>query len=265
MHYAKYNITALHKMVGHYQRNKNCQNREEKNIDWQRTHFNYKIVTEEREREQHLTDREYIIERVNSVHHINRKDINLAVDVVLTLPRSWKGDSRDFFINSFNFLADTHGRENVVAGYVHRDETTDHMHFLFVPTLYNKEKEREELNAKKCVNKSFLQHIHKDLEHYLKEKMPERSQEIQILNGSTKKTIERVEELEKKVEYMERYFSLEINQDRDFYKKMDKYVERELQTEKDVVREDRREELEKQQQIDIERERERELLKDRAK
>ena len=137
------------------------------------------------------------------------------------------------------------------------------MHFLFVPVVYNQDKQREELNAKKCIDRSFLQHIHKDVEYAMKEKMPERAQEIVLLNGSTKKVTERVEELEKKVEYMERYFSLEINQDRDFYKKMDRYVERELNVDKDVVREDRREELEKQQQIEMEKEKE--FLIDRAK
>ena len=262
MHYAKYNITALHKMICHYQRGYNCKNREEKNIDWNRTHYNYTIITEEREKSS-LSDREFIIDRVDSVHHINRKDINLAVDCVITLPSTWRGESREFFLNAFSVLKEIHGEKNIVGGYVHRDETSDHMHFLFIPVYYNQEKQREELNAKKCIDRSFLQHIHRDVEIALKERMPERAQEIVLLNGSTKKVIDRVEELEKKLEYMEKHFSLEINHDKDFYKKMDRYVERELQVEKDVIKEDRREELEKQQQIEMEKEKE--FLKDRAK
>lgn len=45
---------------------------------------------------------------------------------------------KQFFALSYEFLSERYGKENVISVYVHLDETTPHMHFLFIPIVDDK-------------------------------------------------------------------------------------------------------------------------------
>lgn len=75
--------------------------------------------------------------RVESVDRKPRKTSNLLSSIVVTLPKNelLEGRGREFFEAVADLLAERVGRENVIGGYVHLDETQPHMHFLFTPVV----------------------------------------------------------------------------------------------------------------------------------
>lgn len=67
-----------------------------------------------------------------------RKNAVLAVEYLVTAsPEAMSGKSREeqdaYFADALRWLEDKHGKENVVAWGIHRDETTPHMYALVVP------------------------------------------------------------------------------------------------------------------------------------
>src|SRR5699024_267750 len=74
--------------------------------------------------------------------------------------------------------------ENVLAGVVHNDETTPHMHFAFMPVTYDEKREREKVSAKEVLNRNELKSFHQDLDNHLKERIPQIYQKG-VLNDKT--------------------------------------------------------------------------------
>ena len=67
---------------------------------------------------------------------------------------------------------------------VHNDETTPHLHFAFMPVVFDVKKQREKVSAKEVLNRKDLQTFHQDLDNFLKQEIPEIYQSG-ILNGET--------------------------------------------------------------------------------
>ncbi|MCJ2171025.1 plasmid recombination protein, partial [Enterococcus durans] len=117
---------------------------------------------------------------------------------VVTLPDELKDLSHDkqqeFFNETKNFLDKRYGKENAVAAIVHYDETTPHLHYGFVPVVYDEKKDRLKVSAKEVLNRKDLQTFHDDLNNHLKEKLP--FYEKGILNDQTL-PFQNVEEIKK--------------------------------------------------------------------
>lgn len=138
-----------------------------KDIDKSRTHLNYNLA----KNIQLLSANQFLDNRINEVKHLNRKDIVVAVSWIITLPKDVREeDEEKFFIESFNFLNKKYGEKNVITAYVHKDETTAHMHYLFVPVTLDKNG-NEKLCCKDIINRATLKKFHPELEKYLEERM----------------------------------------------------------------------------------------------
>ncbi len=131
-----------------------------------------------------------IIYEDKEVHH---KDGTITSETVPKLKEiSYSPEeTKEFFQISYKFLSERYGEKNVISAYVHMDETTPHMHFLFVPVVpdnkwneKNPDKEpREKVCAKELMNKTEMSVFHKEFQKYLddhseKERYP-------VLNGTT--------------------------------------------------------------------------------
>src|SRR5699024_4872032 len=81
-----------------------------------------------------------------------------------------EGSQKQFFEETYDFLSERYGEENVIAGVVHNDETTPHMHFAFMPVTYDEKREREKVSAKEVLNRNELKSFHLDLQNVLKER-----------------------------------------------------------------------------------------------
>ena len=188
-HIAKYKATSVGHMLAHYRRDESSLGRD--NIDPKRvkndmvvahyTNKDGKLVVGRvvpREGEPNWGTVERRIERVNEAQkaagkRATRKDAVVMADVVVTLPDNVrKGDEDRFFRLTYWYLSNKFGIDNMMGGYVHRDEVLkdgtparDHMHVPFTPILEGR------FNYKKMCPRSFYQSMHKELGDYLESRL----------------------------------------------------------------------------------------------
>lgn len=188
-HIAKYKATSVGHMLAHYRRDASSLERD--NIDPSRvkndlvvghyTNKDGKLVVgrvRAREGEPNWGTVERRIERVNEAQktagkRATRKDAVVMADVVVTLPDNVrKGDEDRFFRLTYWYLSNKFGIDNMMGGYVHKDEVLkdgtparDHMHVPFTPILDGR------FNYKKMCPRSFYQSMHKELGDYLEGRM----------------------------------------------------------------------------------------------
>lgn len=188
-HIAKYKATSVGHMLAHYRRDASSLERD--NIDPKRVesdmvvgHYTNKdgrlvvgrVVPREGEPNWGTVERR--IERVNEAQkaagkRATRKDAVVMADVVVTLPENVrKGDEFKFFGFTYWFLLQKLGKENMMGGFVHRDEVRkdgspvrDHMHVPFTPIVDGR------FNYKKMCPRAFYQSLHKELGDYLEKQM----------------------------------------------------------------------------------------------
>lgn len=164
--YTKMNVQGL---SIHWDRK--TENHANKDIDNSRSHLNYDLCTKEGDSLSRLN------ERLKEVHCLNRKDVNHCACWIVTLPAELKektvAEQRLFFEKTYEFLTDRYGGEkNVITATVHNDETTPHMHFAFVPTMFDVKRGMDKVCAKKVVSRKDLSSFHGDLDHFLKAEIP---------------------------------------------------------------------------------------------
>ena len=164
--YTKMNVQGL---SIHWDRK--TENHTNKDIDNSRSHLNYDLCTKEGDSLSRLN------ERLKEVHCLNRKDVNHCACWVVTLPAELKektvAEQRLFFEKTYEFLTDRYGGEkNVITATVHNDETTPHMHFAFVPTMFDVKRGMDKVCAKKVVSRKDLSSFHGDLDDFLKAEIP---------------------------------------------------------------------------------------------
>lgn len=183
-HIAKYKATSVGHMLAHYRRDASSLGRE--NIDPTRTEDNYTLGLDDRDGKVGAMDGiepnwatvEERIEGVNKAakaagKRAVRKDAVVMADVVVTLPENVrKGDEGKFFGYAYWFLILKLGKENMMGGFVHRDEVRkdgspvrDHMHVPFTPIVDGR------FNYKKMCPRAFYQSLHKELGDYLEKQM----------------------------------------------------------------------------------------------
>lgn len=187
-HIAKYKATSVGHMLAHYRRDASSMERD--NIDPKRVkndmvvaHYTNKdgqlvvgrVVPREGEPNWGTVQRR--IERVNEAQkaagkRATRKDAVVMADVVVTLPDNVrKGDEDRFFRLTYWYLSNKFGIDNMMGGYVHKDEVLkdgtparDHMHVPFTPILDGR------FNYKKMCQRMFYQNMHRELGDYLEKR-----------------------------------------------------------------------------------------------
>jgi len=109
-------------------------------------------------------------------------------DWIVTLPKSLEQETmstqKEFFETTVSFLNERYGSQNVLSATVHHDETTPHLHYAFIPVVFDEKKQREKVSAKEVLTRKELSSFHQDLDKYLKQQIPHIYQEG-ILNNQT--------------------------------------------------------------------------------
>ena len=116
-----------------------------------------------------------------------QKQTNVIVSCAYTLPEYFydkpADEQRKCFDAVYRFIQDRYGKENVIDGVVHNDETTPHMTVYTVPvTTSRKTGNITVSSASLCTQKEFNT-FHKDLESYMKKEFGVKGL---ALNGRTK-------------------------------------------------------------------------------
>lgn len=126
-------------------------------------------------------------ERLNDIYCMKRDDVKALATWIVTLPEELTEAPYEqqsaFFEATTNFLNDRYGQENAVAAVVHYDETTPHLHYAFVPVVFDDKKSRYKVSAKEVLTRHDLQTFHDDLDLHLKKVLP--FYEQGILNHKT--------------------------------------------------------------------------------
>ncbi|WP_099045209.1 MobV family relaxase [Leuconostoc citreum] len=126
-------------------------------------------------------------ERLNDVYCMKRDDVKALATWIVTLPEALSEvpyeQQSAFFEATKQFLDDRYGQENAVAAVVHYDETTPHLHYAFVPVVFDAKKERYKVSAKEVLTRHDLQTFHDELDQNLKAVLP--FYEQGILNNKT--------------------------------------------------------------------------------
>lgn len=176
-HVTKYTKIQSGHMLRHFERTEEIT-KERENIDATKTHLNYNLVPSGTRGQERLN------ERLKKVYCLNRKDVNVLCDWIVTAPQTLPEERQEeFFKESYNFMCGRYGGENnVISACVHNDEQQPHLHFAFIPVTYDKKKEKEKVSAKEVINRKDLQTFHQDLQKHLEHKM---NMKIDILNGAT--------------------------------------------------------------------------------
>ena len=185
-HLMKHTKASCGHMFAHYDRK--AEHISNENLDRSRTHLNYNLATHQKEEQG-----EFVRKRCSEVKCFNRQDVNVMCSWVLTAPKDLpKKDTLLFFQQSYNFMAERYGKENVVSAYVHHDEVSPHMHFAFVPVVEDKKKGGYKVSAKELITRKDLQTFHFDLEHHLNKAL---GYEVGVMNEATREGNKTVAEL----------------------------------------------------------------------
>lgn len=182
-HVMKMTKAACGHMFKHYERAKDKNGEYVKfgneSIDPERTPMNYNLAPD-----RELSQGDFVRKRCSEVYCMNRKDVNVLCSWVVTVPKDVpEVEYGKFFHATYDFLEKRYGRENVVSAYVHMDEVTPHMHFAFVPVIYDKKKERYKVSAFEVIDRKELTVFHAELEKHLESVL---GHEVGILNEATK-------------------------------------------------------------------------------
>lgn len=172
--------------------NRSDPNRTYKNqeIHHDRTHWNYNLAPKHED----MTDYEFMKNRCEEFKILKRSNVNWMVSWVITIPADYEGSQEMFFKEAYNFMENKYGKENVISSYVHLDETSPHMHFCFVPVIFDSKKQEYKVNAKVCINRTELQKMHPQMQEYLESKLQTK---VNILNGATAEGNKSIEQLKK--------------------------------------------------------------------
>lgn len=207
----KYTRASVGHMCKHYGRLKDEKGNYYKfgnqDIDYERTHLNYNLAATDQPKDQ----QQFIKERMEELKCLNRKDVNVMMSWLVTLPKEMNekpmSEQRKFFEKSYEFLKERYGAENIVSAYVHMDESQPHMHFAYTPVCWDGKAERYRFNAKKVGSRKDLQTFHKDFDEEMTKQMgyitgvrngaTEINQSIHELKAMQKKMVEIDNELDK--------------------------------------------------------------------
>ncbi|MGH0945383.1 MobV family relaxase [Bacillus mycoides] len=212
--------------------NRKTENHSNLDIDNKRSDLNYDLC----EKKGDTLSRMY--DRLGEVHCLNRKDVKVCADWVVTLPESLQGESekeqREFFEKTYEFLRDRYGGEkNVLSANVHKDETRPHMHFAFMPIVWDEKKQWEKVSAKEVLTRKDLKTFHQDLDTFLKKELPHIYKEG-ILNDKTI-GVDTVQDLKKHSEEIQKQkddMTAEFKEQEQKLEKEIQFLDKELESKK---------------------------------
>lgn len=215
-HVAKFTRGTCGLLARHYERYKDKEHPEEvkyknQDIDPERTHLNYNLAPMRQQMP-------YLKKRLKEVHCLDRDNVNVMCDWVVTAPKELPAEhQREFFEVCYKHLEEKYGEKNVISAYVHMDENQPHMHFAFVPVVYDVKKDREKVSAKEALNRSQLKRFHPELQEVIDKWIDEKEYDFEcnVLNGATENGNKTIEELKieslKGIREEEEYLTEEAN------------------------------------------------------
>lgn len=216
MHIEKYTLSAAPHILIHNEPSRARANR--KNVDNSKTKYNYNLLDSNKSGMENLKE---ILNNKN-VYCSPRKDVNVLCSCVVTAPDNLPlGREKEFFYLTAKFLQERYKNCPCLSAWVHFDETQSHIHYDFIPLVYDHKKQRWKCRAKDVVNLLDLKTLHTDFQSYINSQM---GLSLNILNGKTANGNKTITEL--KTETLKK----QIQQEKNDIKKL-KQLKNKLQNE----------------------------------
>lgn len=203
----KFTRAAIGHMCAHFARGKdqngNFYKFGNQDIDSSRTYLNFNLA----EVDQPIDQKEFITERMKDLKCLNRKNVNVMMTWLVTLPKEMNNQSdlekRKFFEKTYEFLKHRYGKENVISAFVHMDESQPHMHFAYTPVMWDEKKNSYRFNAKVVGSRTDLQTFHEEFDQYMTKEM---GYITGVRNGKTEinLSIKELKELQKRMNTIDR-------------------------------------------------------------
>ena len=176
-HLKNYTAASVPQILAHNSRADNYSNPD---IDPARSKYNYSLSG-------HENDLAYYKDRLSQVHHMKRANLNTLSSWVITLPKGIKReDQQRFFSECKSFLDERYGEKNCVSADVHFDETTPHLHYTFIPVIFDEKKKREKVSRRDLFTLKELYGFHGDLEKHIEKAL---GYPVGIRTGKTEKNV----------------------------------------------------------------------------
>jgi len=93
---------------------------------------------------------------------------------------------KQFMQKSYDFVCQRYGKDNVMGGFVHMDETTPHITVLVVPEAVSRKNHKKTVSSASLFTRKELLKFHPEYQEYLDEHMPEGAPRCLVTNGRTK-------------------------------------------------------------------------------
>ncbi len=152
--------------------------------------------------DRNMKQTEYINEKISEImgDRTLRKDAVRMACWVVNAPRTLPDEMHEeFFKETYNFLTDRYGKKSgmgedvCISCYIHKSETTEHIHYAFLPVLERSSVDTatgtvtrtQSFCAKDLLNRDELKECQAELGEYLESKGICRKRDI--LNGQTRK------------------------------------------------------------------------------
>ena len=178
-HLKKNTRGAVPGLAVHFERKTNHHTN--KDIDVSKPYLNQDLMTDGSDMISRFNN------RLSDVYCMKRDDVKALATWIVTLPEELAAvpyeQQAAFFEETKHFLDERYGKENAMAAVVHYDETTPHLHYAFVPVIFDAKKERYKVSAKQVLTRHDLQTFHNDLDQDLKKVLP--FYEKGVLNNKT--------------------------------------------------------------------------------
>lgn len=158
----KHKMGTVSRINRHHERLKQ-EYKSNPDIDLSKVHEDYHI------KECSGSYRELITKRIQEVGCKVRKDSVVMQDCLALASPDWINkltleQQKEFFRHAYKFFVDNFGEDNIISAVVHMDETTPHMHLIFVPIT-----EDGRLSSKKLIGgpqgliklqDAYYEHLH---------------------------------------------------------------------------------------------------------
>ena len=152
MHIEKYKNVSVGAILGHLKREHKHYSNE--NVDLEKSKNNHYFINRDMEYYNNRLENDlYVYGKWNDK---NKAKYNSLCNIVVHCPKSYE-DKDKFFEMINHVLCCKFGKENVICSVVHKDEKEghDHLHFSFIPCVFNTKKKKYQLSYEKCIANDF--------------------------------------------------------------------------------------------------------------
>ena len=176
-HIEKYSRQDLRKVLKETYREWDDQDKYENEVDLSRSHLNYNMNpnikwTPLQDKVCSDTFMHYLEDRVTDliINTMGGQPPKLPpkfVSWVMTLPQPLQGDdakSKLFFEEFYKFCQERYGKDNVIDGVVHNDETSPHMTVYIVPECISRKSGKPTISAATRFQRNELRMFHSDFD-----------------------------------------------------------------------------------------------------